>query len=77
MRIKIKKASDIMINHQSQYKDLENTFAEITDLYMKFKSKTTEKNREELNLRIKQHRKVLTDFKSSVNNVFIRGGTKE
>lgn len=77
MRIKIKKASDIMINHQKQYKDLENTFAEITDSYMKFKGKTTEKNREDLNLRIKQHRKVLTDFKSSVNNVFIRGGTKK
>lgn len=70
--MKLKKASDIMINHQSQYKDLEDTFAEITDSYMKFKSKTTEKNREELNLRIKQHRKVLTDFKSSINNVFIK-----
>ena len=65
-----------MINHQKQYRDLENTFAEITDSYMKFKSKTTEKNREELNLRIKQHRKALNDFRSSINNVFI-GGTKE
>lgn len=65
-----------MINHQKQYEYLENTFAEITDSYMKFKSKTTEKNREELNLRIKQHRKILTDFKSSINNVFI-GGTND
>ena len=61
-----------MINHQKQYKDLENTFAEITDSYMKFKSKTTEKNREELNLRIKQHRKALNDFRSSINDVFIK-----
>ena len=65
-----------MINHQKQYRDLENTFAEITDSYMKFKGKITEKNREDLNLRIKQHRKVLTDFKSSINNVFI-GGTND
>ena len=65
-----------MINHQKQYEYLENTFAEITNSYMKFKSKTTEKNREELNLRIKQHRKALNDFRSSINNVFI-GGTKE
>lgn len=65
-----------MINHQKQYEYLENTFAEITDSYMKFKSKTTEKNREELNLRIKQHRKALNDFRSSINDVFI-GGTKE
>lgn len=76
MRIKIKKASDIMINHQKQYEYLEDTFAEVTDSYMKFKSKTTEKNREELNLRIKQHRKALNDFRSSINDVFI-GGTKE
>ena len=65
-----------MINHQKQYKDLENTFAEITDSYIKFKNKNTEKNREELNLRIKQHRKVLTDFKSSISNVFIRKENK-
>lgn len=65
-----------MINHQKQYRDLENTFAEITDSYMKFKGKITEKNREELNLRIKQHRKALNDFRSSINDVFI-GGTKE
>lgn len=65
-----------MINHQKQYRDLENTFAEITDSYMKFKGKITEKNREDLNLRIKQHRKVLNDFRSSVNNVFIRKENK-
>ena len=65
-----------MINHQKQYEYLEDTFAEVTDSYMKFKSKTTEKNREELNLRIKQHRKALNDFRSSINDVFI-GGTKE
>ena len=65
-----------MINHQKQYRDLENTFAEITDSYMKFKSKTTEKNREDLNLRIKQHRKALNDFRSSINDVFIRKENK-
>ena len=65
-----------MINHQKHYKDLENTFAEITNSYIKFKNKNTEKNREELNLRIKQHRKALNDFRSSINDVFI-GGTKE
>lgn len=73
---KDKKASDTMINHQKQYKYLEDTFAEVTDSYIKFKSRLTEKDREELNLRIKQHRKALNNFRSSINDVFI-GGTND
>jgi len=61
-----------MINHQEQYKRLENTYKELQKEYEVFRKKPTYNNRTMVNQKIQEHRESIYDLKASINNIYLK-----
>lgn len=61
-----------MINHTDQYNRIENTFREIQKEYEIFRKNPTYRNRLLIQNKIKEHRQSLTNFTTSINNIFMK-----
>lgn len=61
-----------MINHTEQYNRVEKTFEEFKREYEIFRKNITYNNRVQLNNKIREHRKAVTDLNTSINNIFLK-----
>lgn len=59
-----------MINHKKQFERVESTFEELQQEYNNFKKQESYENRNKLKQKVKEHRDVITNFMSSINNIF-------
>lgn len=59
-----------MINHKKQFERVESTFEELQHEYNNFKKQESYENRNKLKQKVKEHRDVITNFMSSINNIF-------
>ena len=61
-----------MINHIKQFQKVKNSFKELEKEYETFIKKTSYENRNLLKDKIKKHRTAITDFTTSINNIFLK-----
>lgn len=61
-----------MINHKKQFEKIEKTFEDMQEEYNKFKKNISFENRNNLKQKVNKHRQALTEFVTTINNIFLK-----